>query len=193
MTLRHPNIIQFLGCNTLDERPFVVMPLLPYNSREFLRIRPSFDPLSILRDISLGLEYLHGRKICHGDLKGINVLVEGTGRALLCDFGLARIKADITSRTRMAGDTAISGSRNWMAPELYTDEIPLSTIPYSDFIEFVFKLGTRPERPEEEECPRMHDGIWNLAKRCWDRDPKARPSARQIHDTIKMLMTGLMF
>ncbi|KAJ6489898.1 kinase-like domain-containing protein, partial [Mycena sanguinolenta] len=147
-----------------------------------------------LRDISLGLEYLHERKICHDDLKGINVLVEDSGRALLCDFGLARIKADITSRTRTASDTVISGSRNWMAPELlsgslprppsgiyafgmtlyelYTDEYPLGTISYGDFIELVFRIGVRPERPEEDECPRMTDGIWDLSERCWNTTPR---------------------
>ncbi|KAF7333378.1 Kinase-like protein [Mycena venus] len=211
MTLRHPNVLQFLGANTLDDKPFVVMPLIAYNSREFLRMQPSWDPLYILRDISLGLEYLHARKICHGDLKGINVLVEESGRALLCDFGLARIKADMTSRTRTARDAPVTGSRNWMAPELlsgslprpqsdiyafgmtiyelYTDEIPLSTIPYGDFIELVFRLGVRPERPDEDECPRMNDDLWDLAERCWNKDAKARPTARQIHDKIKIIMT----
>ncbi|KAJ7607963.1 kinase-like protein, partial [Roridomyces roridus] len=124
MTLRHPNILQFLGANTMDDKPFVVMPLLPHNAREFLRGHPDKDPLFILRDIALGLEYLHGRKICHGDLKGINVLVEESGRALLCDFGLTRLKADINSRTRSNNSPAVSGSRNWMAPELLTGSLP---------------------------------------------------------------------
>ncbi|KAF7358835.1 Kinase-like protein [Mycena sanguinolenta] len=209
-TLRHPNILQFLGANTLDDAPFVVMPLLPCNSREFLRARPGFDPLYILRDISLGLEYLHARKICHGDLKGINVMVEPLGRALLCDFGLARIKADMTSRTRTKGDAVVSGSRNWMAPELlsgslprtpsdvyafgmtlyelYTDEVPMAMVSHGDFIEVVFRLGVRPDRPDEDECPRMNDGIWGLAERCWAKDAKVRPTARQLHDSIKELM-----
>jgi hypothetical protein len=47
-TLSHPNILQFLGANTLDDTPFVVMPLVPCNSHEFLRARPSFDPLYIV-------------------------------------------------------------------------------------------------------------------------------------------------
>ncbi|KAK7008148.1 kinase-like protein [Favolaschia claudopus] len=212
MTLRHPNILQFLGANTLDDQPFVVMPLMPYNSRQFLRAHRDYDPLVILRDISLGLEYLHARKISHGDLKGINVLVEDSGRALLCDFGLTRIKADITSRTHAAEKVVVSGSRNWMAPEmlsgtlprpssdlyafgmtiyeLFMDEIPLSAIPYSDFIELVFKFGTRPQRPDPDDCPRMTDDIWNLAVRCWDKDPHVRPTARQIHDNINLLTTG---
>ncbi|KAJ7153299.1 kinase-like domain-containing protein, partial [Mycena filopes] len=120
-TFRHPHILQFLGANTLDDKPFIVMPYVQYNAREFLRVHSERDPLHILRDISLGLQYLHSRKICHGDLKAINVLVDPVGKALLCDFGLARLRADAASRTRATVDTSeLLGSRNWMAPELLT-------------------------------------------------------------------------
>ena len=46
-----------------------------------------------------------------------NVLVDDGGKALLCDFGLACLKADITTRTMEADPVAIAGSRHWMAPE----------------------------------------------------------------------------
>jgi serine/threonine protein kinase len=36
---------------------------------------------------------------------------------LLCDFGLARVKTDITSRTTKTDAEAMAGSRHWMAPE----------------------------------------------------------------------------
>ncbi|KAJ7081005.1 kinase-like domain-containing protein [Mycena epipterygia] len=213
LNLRHPNILQFLGANTLDDKPFIMMPYIPYNSRQYLEQHPNFDPIYILRDISLGLEYLHSRKICHGDLKGINVLVDDLGRAQLCDFGLSRIKADITSRTAQVGSSISSGSRNWMAPELfagsptrltsdiyafgmtlyelYTDEIPLSSIAFNDFVEVVLRMDVRPERPDAEDVPRLTDSLWDLAQRCWMRDPKARPSARQIHDTVAHLIKDL--
>ncbi|KAJ7093532.1 kinase-like domain-containing protein, partial [Mycena epipterygia] len=124
LTLRHPNVLQFLGANTLDDMPFVVMPYIPYNARQFLQQRPTFDPVYILRDISLGLQYLHSRKICHGDIKGVNILIEDSGRSLLCDFGLSRIKADATSRTVQTGNTIVAGSRNWMAPEVLAGSLP---------------------------------------------------------------------
>ncbi|KAJ6595916.1 kinase-like domain-containing protein [Mycena sp. CBHHK59/15] len=205
-TLRHPNILQFLGANTLDERPFIVMPYMPSNAREFLRKRPDFDPLYILRDISLGLEYLHSRKICHGDLKGINVLIDDSSRALLCDFGLSRVKSDVASRTNAVDNPATLGSRNWMAPELLTgslpklpsdiyafgmtiyelctDENPFSSVAYGDFIELVFRLVVRPNRPDVDDFPKLGDSLWSLAERCWVADPKARPTAPNIHDAI---------
>jgi serine/threonine protein kinase len=48
----------------------------------------------------------------------LNVLIDGSGKAVLCDFGLSRIKADATSRTVVKSDGGVAGSRNWMAPEL---------------------------------------------------------------------------
>ncbi|KAJ7762903.1 kinase-like domain-containing protein [Mycena metata] len=213
LNLRHPNILQFLGANTLDDKPFIMMPYIPYNSRQFLERHPDFDPIYILRDVSLGLEYLHSRKICHGDLKGINILVDDLGRCLLCDFGLARLKADITSRTDHVGATITSGSRNWMAPELFegsrakppsdiyafgmtmyelfADEIPLSSVGFNDFIEVILRMDVRPKRPDEEDAPRLTDAVWDLAQSCWVKNPKARPTARNIHDTVAHLIKDM--
>lgn len=50
----------------------------------------------------------------------VNVLVDASERALLCDFGLAQVKADVTSRSNHMGEKGAIGSRNWMAPELLT-------------------------------------------------------------------------
>ncbi|KAJ6522974.1 kinase-like domain-containing protein, partial [Mycena vulgaris] len=160
-----------------------------------------------LRDISLGLEYLHSRKICHGDLKGINVLVDNSGRALLCDFGLARLKADATTRTGAVDALQIQGSRNWMAPELlngsrnrppadvyafsmtlyelYTDETPLFSVPYADLVDLVARRGGRPERPKPGEGRPIPQEVWGLAEQCWVVHPHKRPTATQIHDAIE--------
>ncbi|KAF7362950.1 Kinase-like protein [Mycena venus] len=213
LTLRHPNVLQFLGANTLDNTPFLVMPYIRTNARQFLQERPGYDPVYILRDISRGMQYLHSRKICHGDIKGINILVEDSGRSLLCDFGLSRVKADITGRTAQITNNTV-GSRNWMAPELlagslpkipsdiyafgmtlyelYTGDIPLSGIAHTDFIELVFRLGIRPERPDLNDVPKLSDPLWTLAEQCWLQDPKARPSAGQIHDLIVDVISQLV-
>jgi serine/threonine protein kinase len=48
----------------------------------------------------------------------LNVLIDDTPKAVLCDFGLSRVKADATSRTGTGSGGGITGSLNWMAPEL---------------------------------------------------------------------------
>lgn len=45
------------------------------------------------------------------------MLIDDSGKAVLCDFGLSRIKSDATSRTAKPDAESIVGSRNWMAPE----------------------------------------------------------------------------
>jgi serine/threonine protein kinase len=47
----------------------------------------------------------------------MNVLVDDNKKAVLCDFGLSRVKADVTSRTVILGPVVITGTRNWMSPE----------------------------------------------------------------------------
>jgi serine/threonine protein kinase len=47
----------------------------------------------------------------------MNILIDDSLRAVLCDLGLARIQADISTRTAISDASALMGSRNWMAPE----------------------------------------------------------------------------
>ena len=49
------------------------------------------------------------------------VFLDNGEKALLCDFGLSRIKADVNSRS-MGKATSIVGSPHWMAPELFQGE-----------------------------------------------------------------------
>ncbi len=49
----------------------------------------------------------------------MNILIDDSGRGLLCDFGLSRFKTDATTRTALhtADHQVVMGSRNWMSPE----------------------------------------------------------------------------
>jgi serine/threonine protein kinase len=47
----------------------------------------------------------------------MNVLIDDNEKAVLCDFGLSRVKADVTSRTAVLRMPVVTGSRNWMSPE----------------------------------------------------------------------------
>ncbi|KAF8179660.1 kinase-like domain-containing protein [Pholiota molesta] len=210
--LRHPHILQFLGANILDDKPFIVTPLIRGgNVAEYLIRNPDCYRLNIVHQLSLGLTYLHSQRVVHGDIKCTNVLIDDGGNALLCDFGLARIKADVHSRslyTNLDAGTQL-GSQNWMAPELfegsslkmpcdiysfgmtvyemYTGEVPLSHVHPVRLQEQVIN-GTRPQKPEEYEAPQLTNGIWAIAEACWAKAPGSRPMAEALCRDIKLAL-----
>jgi formylglycine-generating enzyme required for sulfatase activity len=71
--------------------------------------------LEYLRDAGAGLDYLHGRKIQHRDVKPENLLLVG-GRVKVADFGLAKLlEAAIATNTNrgMAGTPAFAAPEVW--------------------------------------------------------------------------------
>ena len=47
----------------------------------------------------------------------MNVLIDDSDKAVLCDFGLSHIKIDINTRTKKGEASFVAGSRFWMSPE----------------------------------------------------------------------------
>ena len=51
------------------------------------------------------------------------MLIDDNGRAVLRDFGLSRVKADVTTHAGNASAAILVGSRNWMAPDRFTGRL----------------------------------------------------------------------
>ena len=99
-SLRHPNIVQFLGICYVDTEtanlPVLVMEMLHGSLDDFLENSPNIPLIkkcSILQDVARGLVYLHGHSpvVIHRDLTAKNVLLNSALVAKIADMGNALI------------------------------------------------------------------------------------------------------
>ena len=126
-TLRHPNVIQFLGvyypsgAGGVQGRirlPVMVMEMMAGSLTSLVDKHeniPVHIKFSIVHDVSLGLCYLHSHDppIVHRDLSPNNILLTAHHVAKISDLGVAKvIKAD--SRKTM---TKAPGTVDFMPPE----------------------------------------------------------------------------
>ena len=131
-TLRHPNIVQFLGVCSFpgSHLPALVMERLLTGLHELLEpetepqatsdAKKSFFPLSlkssILHDVASGLAYLHQHSppIIHRDLSARNVLLSSGMVAKIADLGMSRIVPHLRIAATM---TKAPGAGVYMPPE----------------------------------------------------------------------------
>jgi serine/threonine-protein kinase len=115
--LRHPNIVGCLETGTDDGQPFLVMELiegedLAARLRRVGRLDPG-EATRIGLDVARALGVAHIRGIVHRDVKPGNILLARDGRAMVTDFGIARLSAD--AEGAMPGTTL--GSVHYFSPE----------------------------------------------------------------------------
>uniref|UniRef100_A0A0W0EWH8 Protein kinase domain-containing protein n=1 Tax=Moniliophthora roreri TaxID=221103 RepID=A0A0W0EWH8_MONRR len=213
--LDHPNIVPLLGVNTKLFSPALCL-VSPWMSNgdivSYLEDNPEHDRLRSVYEIASGLAYLHSLEpmVLHGDIKGANILVDSRHSCRLADFGLSAIIETQRIDSTTSGTT--KGTFRWMAPELYTSEVGVTTNngardiyayactilqimtgqpPFPKLTEaavmFQVMSGKRPSRPADGWCP---DHIWELVERCWSQDPGQRPLAAQIVEYLGQLVTS---
>ncbi|KAG6806834.1 hypothetical protein H0H92_009900 [Tricholoma furcatifolium] len=119
--LSHPNILAIYGIYRSRGRISIVSPWMENgNIRTYLQNKPATLRLPLALDVASGLSYLHEDGIIHGDLKGLNVLIDDAGRARLADFGLSGIAdSKIPAWTSQSSGASRGGTVAWKAPELF--------------------------------------------------------------------------
>lgn len=201
--LRHPNIVQYYGSETVDDKLYIYLEYVSGGSiYKLLQEYGKFGENAIrnfTRQILSGLAYLHAKNTVHRDIKGANILVDPNGRVKLADFGMAK---------HMNGQScplSFKGSPYWMAPEVIKNsngcnlavdiwslgctvlEMATTKPPWSQYegIAAMFKIGNSKELPTIPN--HLSEDGKEFVRLCLQRNPLNRPSAAQLleHPFIK--------
>ncbi|THU86149.1 kinase-like protein, partial [Dendrothele bispora CBS 962.96] len=212
-TLRHEFVLPFLGIDAenFPRQPCMVSPWMSNGTLiHFLKRNPKANVDKLLFEIAQGIDYLHSQNIVHGDIKGVNILIDEHWKPLLADFGLT-LFADATRHNT----TGQGGTLRWMAPELfagYDDSTPskrtfasdiyaygcLCVEAYTRKIPFYHEVrnefgiigfakgGGRPSRPTESSA--MTDELWELVNACWHQNPSSRPKSAMVVAVLRTIL-----
>ena len=220
----HPNIMPCIGACTKEDDLFIVMELIKIGSiydlihgtallsaesrlPHLINLRQWSCFISIAKQISSGMAYLHSYHIIHRDLKSHNILLsdhtsyigpfgDNSPRVMdyqvkLIDFGTCR---DNDFVRHMTGGT---GTTQWCAPEVLNHGIyNLSADVYSFGVVFwemlthqipynnmpIYKIANsvihHNLRPSiPKNCPYF---LRNLLSICWHENPERRPTFQQL-------------
>lgn len=118
--LHHPNIVRVIDYGDENGAYFIVMEYLTGpDLSNLLKDQKTIgiaDAITILRDVAAALDYAHQSGLVHRDIKPSNVMMDtssGTSRAVLTDFGIAKIT---NAHTRITV-TGVLGTFDYIAPE----------------------------------------------------------------------------
>ncbi|KIO28291.1 hypothetical protein M407DRAFT_22500 [Tulasnella calospora MUT 4182] len=177
--LDHPHIVKIIGFveDMKNRTTWLVFPWEANgNVREFLLSGKWELPerVSLIQDVASGVKYLHSRQpaIRHGDLKSLNILVNSDHRAVITDFGSARIQTDA------GGFETTSGSRRRQAASTDSDPTEYDGSPEVTFSTANAELTltgpgwsfrwAAPEVFLNEEEPCLASDMWALGWIAWE-------------------------
>ncbi|KAL6080191.1 Integrin [Balamuthia mandrillaris] len=152
--------------------------------------------VKIARNAARGLRYLHSLNVVHRDIAARNVLVCHNFRAVLGDFGMSRVLEKMYQITK-----SNVGAVRWMAPEAFKDQKYSKETDSFSFGVFLWELCTRQQPWEGKDVNYvvnkvLYEGerlpikenedevIKDLLERCWQSDPKLRPTAEELSESL---------
>jgi serine/threonine protein kinase len=200
MRLHHRNIVDIANYDECSLFPFIIMEYIDGGDLKSFRIQVE-DPSSIEILVSYAVQtceavaYAHEEGIIHRDVKPSNLMVDGNGRLVVTDFGIAD-----TVHTVMARVTSMTmpGTPLYMAPELFLGN---PATPASDqyaigitLYEFVTgkppfadgDIGYRHRHEEPAALVGIPEPFATAIPRCLQKDPEERwESIDALRDVIQ--------
>ena len=93
--LNHENIVRYFGSSSDENYLNIFLEYVPGGSVQTMlnSYGPFEEPLirNFIRQVLIGLNYLHGEDIIHRDIKGANILIDIKGTVKIGEIGRAHV------------------------------------------------------------------------------------------------------
>jgi serine/threonine protein kinase len=178
-SLSDPNIVTVYDYFENEGAPYIAMEYLEHGS-----LRPHIGRMSlpqiggVLQSVLAGLSVAEKRQIVHRDLKPENLLVTGTGRVKISDFGIAKATNEARSGTMLTSTGVAVGTPNYMAPEQATAQAvgPWTDLYSVGVMAFEFFIGHPPFSDADNALSVLLRQVNEDIPLVWELDPNVDPA-----------------
>jgi len=182
--LHHDNIVSIYDMGEEGGVPYMTMEFVEGQSLS-KRLKdkgplPLGEAVSIMRQVATGLSYAHEQNIVHRDIKPDNILIDAKGRAVITDFGIARISMSELTRT---GE--VLGTPHFMSPEQVLGQ-PV------DGRSDLFSLGVIFYLMLSGQRPFIGDTVSSICYHIVHSPPKPLPESPAFRPEIRALLDKLL-
>lgn len=173
--LRHPNIVETLEVIPGDLEVYLVTEFVHGVPLDGAARHYSLDEVvEVLVQVLEALSYAHSQGVIHRDIKPQNVLVDGSGRAKLTDFGVAYRAGD----TRLTQTGYAVGTSGYIAPEILDGEDPTE-------LTDVYAVGATARALLAHQPEELPPRLLEFVNRATSPNPAHRP--RSANAALKLL------
>ncbi len=188
--LQHPNIVAVYDRGEYEGTYFIAMQYVEGPTLKQM-IESGLSPeqaVALIRQVLEGARFAHKHGIVHRDLKPQNVIVDGDGKAIVTDFGIAR--AGVSEITQTG---SVMGTPHYLSPEqaqgydvtsvsdLYSIGVMLyealtGRVPFegeSAVAVAMKQVSQTPQRPSSLN-PRVSPALDAVVMRALEKDPGQR-------------------
>lgn len=147
---------------------------------------PVPDIVDIAEQIADALAYTHEQGIVHRDLKPANIMRLTDGAVKICDFGIARLGADIGFTSRLTGTGIAMGTPHYMSPEQISGS-------HVDHRSDLYSLGCVLYEIATGAPPFDHDDAWAVLVGHRDTPPQPlRTHRSEIPEYFQRIVLDLL-
>lgn len=221
-SLNHPNIVTIHSVEEENGQPFLTLEVV--DGKTLNHLIPA-DGLALDKLLQIAIPLAdavgaaHQRGITHRDLKPANVMVTGDGRVKVLDFGLAKLREELSqaqqasmpTQQALTGEGAILGTVAYMAPEQAEGKTvdPRSDVFALGVLLYEMSTGQRPFKGDNnvsvlsailKDTPAsisdvkrdMPRELARVVQRCLAKDPEDRyQTAKDLRNDLRMLKDDL--
>ncbi len=185
--LEHSNIVPIHDFDMHDGIVYIVTRLMTGGSlrkRTEAGITPLQEAVTIVKQISSALEYVHSRGMTHGDPSVANIVFDSWGSAYIADFHVAGFSQ--TTPGEMTGTPAYTAPEKWLTGSAtsFTDQYALACIAYhmiagttafvGEVVAVMYKHGNETPAPPHAANPTLPPAVSDVLLRALAKQPEER-------------------